>query len=382
VLSSRIASRPRRILHVVPSLERGGIELWLLQVLQAIDRDRYRMDFLVLNASPGVLEPELRRLGSRVVTSSQPRKPWRLWSDFAKLCRQYGPYDVVHSHVHHFSGLIMRMAARHGVSIRIVHSHNDTRAAEAGASWRRQLYLLMMKRWIRRYGTHRVAASRIAAEDLFGPHWAADPRCKILLYGLDFTVFADQDRRAETRQALGMPENALMIGHVGRFHRRKNHEFVLDIAAEVFARDERARLLLVGDGELMPAIKNKARQLGIADRVRFTGARADVPVLMQAMDVFLFPSHHEGLGLVLLEAQATGLPCVLAEGIPEEVDVVPSLIHRLPLTEPATAWANAVLQAIDAPHEAPERALQMVCQSDFGLEQSVANVLRIYEQTS
>ena len=296
------------------------------------------------------------------------------------MLRLYGPYDVVHSHVHHFSGLLLRLAAWHGVPIRIAHSHNDTRPAEAGASWRRQLYLLAMKRSIQRYATRRIAASRIAAEDLFGPDWAADPRCEILFCGLDFSVFAGQDRRAEARQALGLPDHALVIGHVGRFHKRKNHEFVLDIAAELFARERRARLLLVGEGELLRAIEGRAERLGIADRVVFTGARADVPMLMQAMDVFLFPSHHEGLGLVLLEAQATGLPCVLADGLPEEADVVPSLMHRLPLAASVETWATAVLEAVDAPHETADRAWQAVCQSDFSLQRSAANVLRVYEQ--
>jgi glycosyltransferase involved in cell wall biosynthesis len=382
VSGSSTAPRPLRILHVVSSLERGGIELWLMQVLQTIDRERYRMDFLVLGERTGVLEQQLRSLGSQVLICRSYRRLWQLRREFADVLASYGPYDVVHSHVHHFSGLIARMAAWHGVAIRVVHSHNDTRPAETGASWRRRLYLLAMKRWIRRYATQRVAASRLAAEDLFGPDWAADPRCEILFYGLDFSVFAGQNRRGETRQALDLPGDALVIGHVGRFHRRKNHEFVLDIAAEIFARKERARLLLVGDGELMPAIESRAQQLGIADRVVFTGARADIPALMQAMDVFVFPSHHEGLGLVLLEAQASGLPCMLAEAIPEEVDVVPSLIHRLPLTVSAEIWASAVLEAVEAPRETADRTWQAVCQSDFSLERSAANVLRVYQQAS
>ena len=154
-------ARPLRILHVVSSLERGGIELWLMQVLQTIDRNRYRMDFLVLGERTGVLEQQLESLGARVLLCRSYRQLWQLRRDFAKVLAGYGPYDVVHSHVHHFSGLIVRMAAWHGVAVRVVHSHNDTRPAEAGESWRRRLYLLAMKRWIRRYATQRVVASRL-----------------------------------------------------------------------------------------------------------------------------------------------------------------------------------------------------------------------------
>ena len=370
----------RRILHVVSSLERGGIEIWLKQVLETIDRERYKMDFLVLRDRAGVLEHELRSLGCRIWVCPSPKNLWRVRLDFAQMLDRCGPYDVVHSHVHHYSGLILRLAARRGVPIRIAHSHNDTRPVEKGASWRRQLYLTTMKRWIRRYATHRIAASRLAAEDLFGPDWRDDPQCEIILYGLDFTEFAHRGRSAQTRNALGLPDDALVIGHIGRFHARKNHSFVLEVAAEAFVREPRARLLLVGDGELMPTTEAQAQQLGIADRVVFTGARADVAALMQAMDVFIFPSHHEGLGLVLLEAQATGLPCILAEGIPEEADVVPGLMHRLPLTVAAATWASAALTAVEAPHEPPDQAWLKVCQSDFSLERSSANVLRVYDQ--
>jgi glycosyltransferase involved in cell wall biosynthesis len=368
----------RRILHVVSSLERGGIEFWLLQLLQTIDRDRYQMDFLVLRDPAGVLAQELRNLGCRIWLCASPRNPWRVRQEFAQALEHCGPYDVVHSHVHHYSGLIVRLAALRGIPIRIAHSHNDTRPVEADASWRRRFYLMAMKQWILRHATHRVAVSRIAAEDLFGPGWREDPQCEIILCGLDFAKFADNADRAELRDALGLPEDALVLGHVGRFHARKNHSFLLKVGAEAMAREPRTRLLLVGDGELMPTIQAQAQQLGIADRVVFTGARGDVAALMRTMDVFIFPSHHEGLGLVLLEAQATGLPCVLAEGIPEEADVVLSLMHRLPLTAPAADWAGVVLRAAREPLMRQEEALRAILASDFNIERSAARIAELY----
>ena len=377
---SSTAPRPLRILHVVSSLERGGIELWLMQVLQTIDRERYRMDFLVLGERTGVLEQQLRSLGSQVLICRSPRNLWQVQREFARVLASYGPYDVVHSHVHHFSGLIVRMAARHGVSFRVVHSHNDTRPAEAGASWRRQLYLRAMKRWIRRYTTDRIAVSRSAAEDLFDAGSSRDPGCQILPCGIDFSKFkAGHVLRAEARKGLGLNEDAVLIGHVGRFQARKNHRFLLDVARTVFAGDERARLLLVGDGELMLEIEARARELEIANRVIFAGARPDVPALMHAMDIFVFPSHYEGLGLVLLEAQASGLPCVLAEGLPREVDVVTDLIYRLPLTAPAATWASAILRAVDRPRPSVDQAWQALSRSRFTIERSTEDMLGVYK---
>jgi glycosyltransferase involved in cell wall biosynthesis len=374
-----VARAPRRVLHVLSSLERGGIDLWLMQMLQRIDRARYPMDFMLLNDRAGVLEPEARSLGSHIVRSPHHKKPWRLRQDFAAALRHHGPYAVVHSHVHHFNGLVLRLAAWHGVPIRIAHSHNDKRAIETGASWSRQLYLGLMKRWIRGYATHRIAVSQSAAEDLFGADGHA-AGCAIIPCGIDLAPFgAGAPRRAETRRKLGLNEDALLIGHVGRFQARKNHHFLLEVAAAVFARDPRARLLLVGDGELIPEIEARARELRIADRVVFAGATPDVPALMRAMDVFVFPSRYEGLGLVLLEAQASGLPCVLAEGLPDEVDIVEDLIYRLPLTVPAATWASTILRAVASPRPSADQAWQMLSRSPFTIERSIEQMVRVYE---
>lgn len=369
----------QRILQVVTSLERGGIELWLMQVLRSADPARYQIDFLVLDQD-GALAPEARRLGSRVVTSPEPKKLWRVWRDFATVLRAQGPYDVVHGHMHHYNGLVLRMAAWHGVPCRVAHSHNDTRVVEQHPSWRRRCYLELMTHWIRRFATHRIAVSREAAEDLFGASWAAERNCQIVYCGLDLAPFAAIGDRAETLADLGLPDDALVIGHVGRFHWRKNHAFLLEIAAEAFAREPRARLLCLGDGPLMDEIELRAKAMGIAERIVFAGSRADVPMLMTtAMDVFVLPSHHEGLSLASLEAQAAGLACVLADGLTREGDVVPQLIRRLPLSAPAAEWAAMVLAVAGQPRMRSEMALATLGQSHFAIERSVERIRSVYD---
>jgi glycosyltransferase involved in cell wall biosynthesis len=372
--------RPRRILHVLAGFACGGIEIWLLNVLRATDRARYPMDFLVLTDQPGACE-EVRALGGRVIACPHPRRPWLAARRFREILRTQGPYAVVHSHVHHYSGFLMRLAADAGVPVRVAHSHNDTRVVEKHASWRRRFYLGLMKRWIRRFATHRIAVSRSAAEDLFGPDWSSDRRCRVIACGIDFAAFAGADCRVAMRQSLGLAEDALVIGHVGRFQERKNHRFLLEIAAQVFARDPDARLLLVGEGELRPVIEARAAELRMADRVVFTGARADVAALMQAMDVFVFPSHHEGLGLVLLEAQATGLPSLMADHLPAAAIVLPQLIHRLSLKAPAAKWAECVLQIAGRAPIRRDSALKAMSKSEFSIQRSVVRLLQVYEMS-
>jgi glycosyltransferase involved in cell wall biosynthesis len=374
-------ARSRRILHVIMRMDRGGIETSLMQLLRTIDRQRYQMDFLALNPQPGAQDDDVRALGSRIIVAPDPRKPWRLASQFGRILRAYGPYDVIHSHVHLYGGLVLRLAARHGVPLRIAHSRNDTRVAERGRGWPRRAYVWLMRRWLRQHANFRVAISRPAAEDLFGPGWEGDDRFRMIYSGRDFSRYATPEDRDRVRRSLGLPLDALVLGHVGRFYWRKNHAFVLEVAAALFRHQPRARLLLVGDGPDQAMIEAHARTLGIADRVVFAGDRADVSRLLKgSMDVFVFPSRHEGLGMAVVEAQAAGLPCVIATTIPEEVDVVPELIHRMPLAAPAELWAERILVAAAAPRPGQEEALRAVCASDFDIQRSAARLLEIYDK--
>lgn len=371
--------RPLRILHVVHSVDLGGIEVWLLHLLRHIDRQRFPIDALVLNDRRGPLESELRSLGCRVFYCADPRKPWVLQRFMSDLLRRYGPYDIVHSHVHHFGGMVMRIAAKQGVPIRIIHSRNDTRSVESTPRLSRRVYMAIMRRWIDTYATQRIAISKAAAEDLFGPGWRRDNRCSIVYSGRDLSAFARLGDPGDLRRSLGLPTDALVLGHVGRFHERKNHALIVEVAAEVFRREPSARLLLVGDGDGEDKVRAHVHALGIDDRVVFAGASDQVPQLLRhAMDVFLFPSHHEGLGVAVVEAQAAGLPCVIADHLPSEIDVVPELIHRLPVSQPSADWATVVLQAARQPAIDRNEALRTILASDFNIERSAAKIAEIY----
>jgi glycosyltransferase involved in cell wall biosynthesis len=374
-----MSPRAPRILHVVSSVDRGGIEIWLLHLLRHIDRQRYPIDVLVLSDRRGPLERELRDMGCEVRYCANHRRPRVLRRCMLDMIRQHGPYDTVHSHVHYLSGAVVRVAASLGIPIRIVHSRNDMRSVEAPAGAVRRVYTRWMKAWIRKFATHKLAISVTAAEDLYGPDWRAE-RCIVVHSGRDFSPLLRDLGATGARQALGIPADALVVGHVGRLQWRKNQRWVVEVAGVLLRREPRARLLLVGDGADEDQIRAQVAALGIADRVVFAGAREDVLVLMKsAMDVFLFPSHHEGLGVAAVEAQAAGLPCVIAEHLPAEIDVVPGLVRRLPLTESADAWTAAVLAAAGDTRPNPDVALHTVLNTDFNIERSVKTMSEVYE---
>lgn len=370
-----------RIAHVVGGMNRGGVETWLMHVLRSIDRKEFQMDFIVHSDTECAFDEEIRSLGSRLLRSSNPRRPWSYVTSLKRLLRQCGPFNVVHSHLHHFTGLVLRVASSSGVPARIAHSHNDTRPAESNRGMLRSGYLRLAQSWIENFATCGLAASREAAVSLFGQNWKADPRWKILYYGIDLDVFRAPADQLSTRAELGIPPDAFIVGHVGRFYKQKNHDFFLDVALEVSKRDPAAHFLFVGDGPLRSEIERKAAVLGLGRRALFTGVRSDAPRLMRAaMDVFLFPSFFEGLPVVLLEAQAAGLPAVISDAISTEADVVtPPLIHRLPLSAPTEIWSAAVLAARRSGSGiTPQQALFQIENSPFDIRMSTEKLCAVY----
>jgi glycosyltransferase involved in cell wall biosynthesis len=378
------AKMPLRILEVVGDLNMGGTETWLLNVLRHIDRERFHMDFLVHKTRPGAYDQQIKELGSKVLVCTGTSQPWVYARNFRRILNEYGPYDIVHSHVHHYSGYVLRLAHQAGVPIRVAHSHNTIIFHQGDrTSLPRRLYLSLARRLVARHATAGLAASRDAAYDLFGLNWQNDPRWRVLYCGIDTEAFRSPAGVGTARAELGFRPDDLVIGHVGRFEEQKNHRFLVSVAAEAMRREPRARLLLVGDGALRPEIERLVAQEGLAGRVRFAGVRGDVPRLMAgAMDVFLFPSRWEGLGLSLVEAQAAGLPCVASNTIPEEAFVVPALGNVMSLEEPASVWASTVLSsAAQRPPLSPREALERVAHSPLSIETSTQELADFYSKS-
>ncbi|KAF3890653.1 MULTISPECIES: glycosyltransferase family 1 protein [Nostocales] len=370
-----------RILHVVGAMNRGGIENWLMQVLRHIDRERFQMDFLMHSTEASAYDEEILSLGSQIIPCSDPSQPRLYALKFHRILREYGPYDIVHSHLSHFSGFVLYLARQAGTPIRIAHSHSNSSALKANKHWSRHCYLTFMKFLIARCATIGLGCSPLANADLFGANWKTDPRWRLLYCGIDLTPFQKSIDAVRVRAEFNLPSDAFVVGHVGRFDPQKNHQFLLKIFAETVRRVPQAYLLLVGEGIILPKIKQQACDLGIANRVIFTGSRSDVPRLMRgAMNIFLFPSLCEGLGLVLIEAQAAGLPCIFSNVVPEEADVVKPLLKRLSLSQPVSDWVNEVLACHNQiSNVAQTETLKLVAASPFNIETSVMQLEKIYQ---
>jgi glycosyltransferase involved in cell wall biosynthesis len=363
-----------------------------MNLLRRIDSQRFQVDVLthgtVYSSDPFI--SEIDSLGCQILSCPDPRQnllqPWRYVQSFKQALRQQEAYDIIHSHTPPLDGAILFLAKRAGIKTRVVYSHTGNVVPKVGLSWHsrtiRTFYYALSQYWIAQNATVGLACSQSAATYMFGKNWEKDPRWQVLHCGIDLATFQTKaNSTATTKSEFGIPPNAFVVGHVGRFSEEKNHSFFVEIAAEIVKREADVYFLLIGDGNLRHEVEQKVSQFGITNHFIFAGSRSDVPRLMlDAMDVFLLPSLYEGLGLVLVEAQAAGLPCVLSDSIPEEADIVDSLMHRLSLSQPVTDWANVIMAERHTKSQtSQDHAFSKIRISSFNIENSSKKLIEIYE---
>lgn len=330
---------PIRVLQVVTHMERGGLESMLMNYYRHIDRERVQFDFLVHRQERAAFDDEIESLGGKLYRL--PRLvPWSegYLAALNHFFDEHPEYKIVHVHQDCLSSVILRAAAQHNIPVRIAHSHNANQDRNL-----KYPIKLWCRRSIPKYTTNLFACGKDAGDWMFGgaPY-------QIINNAIDATAYSfNPKKRIEMRHQLGLADK-LIIGHVGRFNPQKNHLFLLDIFAALLKKEPNAVLLLVGGGEDMLKIQAKAHALGIAEHVRFLGVRSDVADLMQAMDVFVFPSLYEGLGIVLIEAQAAGLPCVVSDTIPREAYLT-DLVTAERLSSSTETWADNILEKRNFP---------------------------------
>lgn len=361
----------KRILHVVGRMDRGGTESMLMTYYRNIDRNKIQFDFVVHTTEKSDFEDEILALGGKilrvprfnVINFYQYKHSWN------NLLENHPEYDVLH--VHHFlvAGIVLPIAQKHGLKIRIAHSHNT----------KPPIFILKEKiMWLFhhnliKYSTKRLGCSKAAGEYLFGQH-----PFEVFHNAIDTDRFRyNEDKRTRLRKEFGYKDETFVIGHVGSFRtRQKNHRFIIDIFAEVYKKNKNARLLLIGVGELQQEIREKTESLGLSNVVTFAGLRNDVPDLLSAMDVFLFPSFFEGLSVVSVEVQAAGLPCIASNTITKE-SCLTNLFKQLDLSDSIDSWANEVLNA--RPSKPRELYCEDVSLAGYSVTGNIKKLEEIYE---
>lgn len=323
-----------RVLQVVTYMGRGGLETMLMNYYRNIDRDKVQFDFLTHRDERWDYDDEIESLGGKIyhLPKLNPFSKSYL-NALDKFFKEHKEYQIVHCHQDCLSGFVLKVAKKNGVKFTIAHSHNANQDKNL-----KYLIKVFEKRKIPKYADKLFACGDEAGRWMFNTD-----NFEVLNNAIDTDLYTYNKEKADKVKKEFSIENKFVVGHVGRFSTQKNHEFLIDIFNEVQKIKEDSVLMLVGDGDLRPEMEQKVRDLQIENKVIFTGVRSDVNDLMQGMDVFLFPSLYEGLGIVLIEAQAAGLKCVISDTIPKDGVLTDDVACRS-LTQSPIVWANEILK--------------------------------------
>lgn len=322
-----------RVLHVVTYMGIGGLETMLMNYYRHVDRKKIQFDFLVHRDFEAAYDREIIELGGKIFRL--PRlNPINLyyWEQLDKFFGEHREYKIVHSHLDCMSAIPLKSAKKNGVPVRIAHAHSSSQTKD------RKYYLkLFYKSKIAQYATELFACSEAAGQWMFGTD-----HFYVLNNAIDVNQYVyDPLVRAAERTKMGISKETLVIGHVGRFAPPKNHKYLIELFNQVRKKIPNIVLLLVGDGELRNQMENQVKELGIQEKVIFTGQRIDVSRLLQVMDVFVFPSIYEGLPLSLIEAQAAGLPCLISDKVPIECKKT-DLVKQISLND-MNKWIEMII---------------------------------------
>lgn len=329
-----------RILHIVSSLGSGGVEACLYNYYTYMDRNKIHFDFVVHGDGIGVLEENVAEMGCRIFHVT-PKKTSFIQNtrEIAKIIRE-GYYDVVHVHQGASSFSSLLAAKWYKVPVKIVHNHGVQ-----NASGLRGILIRLLRAGCRLTADWYFACSDEAGENMFGRRWGDDPKCRLMKTALNLESYRfDPVVRQNLRASVGAAESDLLVLYAGRMDADKNHRFLLDAFAEIHKKKPSAKLVLAGDGAQRHALRQQAEALGIDRSVHFLGVVRNLNAWYSAADVFAFPSKHEGLGMVAMEAQISGLPVICSNGVPNSVAVT-DLVRFISLSEGTSAWSRAILEA-------------------------------------
>ena len=329
----------KKLLCILDSLDIGGAETFLMKIDRSLDPKEYRFDFVV-SKDGGAYISEIKNRGGRIFVVSHRRK--NLYSalrDIKNIVKENN-YDAVlrlgNSPILTFDLIAAKFGGAKHLAFRSCN-------AQTGLSWKSKFVNAIMRPILNIVCDVKIAPSKLAAEFTFGKR-AAQSDVYILYNGVDLNVFHyDETGRNEIRNEFDFSDK-FVVGHIGRLHTQKNHSFLINVFSEIRKKQPNAVLLLIGIGELEDEIRKQVKDMNLESYVVFAGIRRDIPQVLSAMDVFVFPSLHEGMPNTVIEAQSTGLPCVIADTITREANIT-GLVQYLSLNETTDFWAQ---KAIDA----------------------------------
>lgn len=372
-----------RVLLVAGAMNVGGIENQLMHLLRQADKNIFRIDFTTTIDHP-YYQDEMEALGARCI-----RLPQTEGKHFLRYCSALyrvikdGNYHVVHSHELFHSGMVLLTARLAGVKHRFVHAHNwmEGNDPKARKSLKRRIYNHVMRRLIQWNATDFIACSSLAGKFLYGERVTRKANYHLVFNSVDTSRFIERYDQKESGEFCG--DGWLNVIQVGRFTPVKNQLFTAEIARELKRRGAKIRILCVGNtgGDYDEAVKAKIEEYGLEKQMLLLGVRKDIDVLMRKSSAFLLPSLYEGMPLVLIEAQASGLPCVAADTFSREVDFGIGTLEWLKLEDGVKAWTDAVERAVKKDRAEKTAVVKAIEDKGFDSKVFAEKICRLYEES-
>jgi len=331
---------PVRVLQVVTQMNRAGLECRLMDIYRKIDRNRVQFDFYTCAKNKGYFDDEIVSLGGRIYYNDPLSilTMYRIPSILKSFLLNRSEYQIVHCHLNQWCSWVLKGAYEADIKVRIAHSRTSLQTRTF-----RNMIKNCIKISVNKYATHRFAVSKKAGEWLFGKSAMKKGKVDIWPNAIDCTKYIyNQNMRRRIRDELDLGD-AYTIIHVGNLRPEKNHSFLIRVFAELNKQHSNSKLVLVGNVSADSEYHKLATQLEISKNVLFLGSRSNVPELLQAGDVFVFPSFYEGFPGAILEAQAAGLPCIISDTITAEVCATP-LVKQMSLGLSTEVWAAEILK--------------------------------------
>ena len=279
------------VAHIMGKWNGGGVESVVMNYYKNIDRNKIQFHFLCDEDSTDIPYEEIEKLGGKVIVIPPYQKLFKYQKELYRIFKENN-YKIIHSHINALSVFPLRIAKKAGVPIRIAHSHSTSNKKE----WKKNILKMILRPFSKLYANNYFACTEYAGKWLFGKKVVERKELNVINNAIDLKKFEfNENTREDLRKELGIKEDVLVIGHVGRFMKQKNHEFLIDVFEKAIKQDDNIYLILVGQGPLEDKIKEMAKEKGIEYKILFLGQRNDVNKLYQAMDIFVLPSLYEGL---------------------------------------------------------------------------------------
>lgn len=368
----------KKVLQIMGGLKRGGLETFVMNIYRSINRNEIQFDFLLTQISDGDYEEEARTLGANIYHLPARNNGYKAYQKaLDNFFLKHHDYIAIHEHISSLTSIDPAYyAKKYGIPIRIFHSHSSSIQKSLRLHWIHTILHYLNKPKVHSWATHYLGCSDKALDWVY-KYTGVRSKAIMINNGIDCQKYAyNKEIREKVRKEFNISDKDLVIGHVGRFIPLKNQTFLVDILAEMHKTTTNVKLLLIGEGITMQEVKKKVELKKLLDFVIFTGVRADITRLMQAMDIFVMPSWFEGLPVSLVEAQAAGLPIVASATISHNSDITGTILFKN-IDEPISDWSKSIFDwkiKCGRPNN-----IEKIKEAGFDSQTTIQQLLKIYK---